>query len=207
MYKRQLYASRFAKLGHECTGIDFSPASIAYAVAQAENEHLACTYVHQDIRTAEYGTGYGLAMLIFGEFNVFSRKDAQTILQKACNTLSDGGYLLLEPHTFEAIQEIGQASTGWYSSIGGLFSPLPHLCLTENFWDTDHHIATERYIIVDASTGDVTRYAASMQAYTEADYTDVLTECGFAEVTFYPSLTGDVDPSQHGFVAIATRKA
>ncbi len=30
-----LYTSRLAKLGHACTGIDFSPASIAYARQQA----------------------------------------------------------------------------------------------------------------------------------------------------------------------------
>ena len=33
-----LYSSRLAKLGHDCTGIDFSPASITYAQEQAQQE-------------------------------------------------------------------------------------------------------------------------------------------------------------------------
>ena len=71
-----LYTSRLARLGHTCVGIDYSPASIAHARAEATAQHLACHYHHVDIRDADYGTGFGLALLIFGELNVFSRPDA-----------------------------------------------------------------------------------------------------------------------------------
>jgi SAM-dependent methyltransferase len=71
-----LYSGRLARLSHRCVGIDYSPASIAYATEQAEAEGLACTFVHEDIRTAEYGTGFGLAMLIYGELNIFRRRAA-----------------------------------------------------------------------------------------------------------------------------------
>jgi 2-polyprenyl-3-methyl-5-hydroxy-6-metoxy-1,4-benzoquinol methylase len=50
-----LYASRLARRGHTCVGIDFGPASIAYARAQAEREGLACTYRLEDLRTADFG--------------------------------------------------------------------------------------------------------------------------------------------------------
>ena len=70
-----LYASRLARLGHECVGIDFSPASIAHAAAAAERDRLACTYRREDICAADFGTGFGLAMLIFGELNVFRPRE------------------------------------------------------------------------------------------------------------------------------------
>ncbi|MBN1642658.1 MAG: methyltransferase domain-containing protein, partial [Anaerolineae bacterium] len=98
-----LYASRLARLGHTCVGIDWSPASIAYATHVAEQEGLDCTYVEEDIRRAAYGTGYDLAMLLYGEFNVFRPKDARCILGKAWAALSAEGLLLLEPHTEAAI--------------------------------------------------------------------------------------------------------
>ena len=78
-----LYANRLAKLGHNCVGIDYSPASITYAKNTANKESLDCTYLHQDIRTAEYGMGFGLVMLIYGEFNVFKPNDTREILQRA----------------------------------------------------------------------------------------------------------------------------
>lgn len=201
-----LYTSRLARLGHECTGIDFSPASIAYAINTAREEGLPCTYLHQDIRVAEYGTGFGLAMLIFGEFNVFRPTDARHILRKAHDALTDDGILLLEPSTFESIQEGREGGPSWYSAASGLFSDRPHLCLTENSWDPSSCTTTTRYLVVDAATGDVTRYASSSQAYTRDEYHDLLVDCGFREVTFYPSLTGAVGDPQSELCAIVARR-
>ena len=200
------YTSRFAKLGHECVGIDFSPASIAYARLEALGAGLRCTYLHEDIRVAEYGAGFGLVMLIFGEFNVFSPADAREILNKACHALEDGGLLLLEPHTYAAVREIGYQPPSWYSTESGLFSDRPHLYLQESFWDVERETATTRYLIIDASTGNVTRHADTMQAYFDEGYRSLLAECGFIEPEIYPSLSGEVDVSQSGLMAIVARK-
>ncbi len=201
-----LYASRLARRGHTCVGIDYSPASIAYAADCAGQEKLDCTYLHQDIRQAEYGAGFGLVMLIYGELNVFRPTDARNILNKAKRALANDGLLLLEPHTFEAVQEIGEQPPTWYSAESGLFSDGPHLCLEENFWDPVSSTATVRYFIVDASTGEVTRHAQSFQAYTDAHYRSLLTDCGFDEVEIFPSLMGVKDATQNGLMAIGARK-
>ncbi len=200
------YSSRLARLGHRCVGIDYSPASIEYAREQAARERLDCEYIHADIRTAEYGSGYGLVMLIFGEFNVFKPSDAGRILQKAHDVLDSDGVLLLEAHTSEAMREFGQRPATWYASESGLFSESPHLCLQENFWDAESETVTRRYFIVDAATGEVSRYAQSMKAYTDQQYRAVLENAGFANVRFHPSLTGRNDPSQSSLLVITTRK-
>jgi SAM-dependent methyltransferase len=183
-----LYASRLAKLGHQCVGIDYGPASIAYAQAQAEREGLACRYICQDLRQADYGDGYDLAMLIFGEFNVFSPAHAKRILSQAWRALKSGGRLLLEPHTLAAIQAIGAGAAAWYATPAGLFSDRAHVCLQENSWDAASRAATTRYYILDAATAEVTRYAASYQAYTETEYRATLSACGFEPAVFYSSL-------------------
>jgi len=202
-----LYTNRLAKLGHRCVGIDFSPASIAYAREQAEEAGLECTYVQQDIRTADYGDGYGLVMLIFGEFNVFRPAEARVILQKAYRALLPNGFLLLEPHTFAAVVKIGKQPPAWYSAEKGLFSAEPHLCLQESFWDAADKVAIERYYIVNAVTGEVARHAASVQAYTDEEYRSMLAECGFGEVVFYSSLAGSVGSSACDLVGILAQKA
>ena len=75
--------SRLAGLGHNCIGIDCSPASIKYAAEQNEKTNLGCQYLHEDIRKADFGTGFGLVMFIFGELNVFQPADIKAILKKA----------------------------------------------------------------------------------------------------------------------------
>jgi SAM-dependent methyltransferase len=174
-----LYASRLARLGHACVGIDFSPASIAYAAQTAEREGLRCVYRLEDIRTAVYGQGFGLVM---------------------------DGILLLEVSTFESLKEAGEREASWYSSPGGLFSDRPHLCLTESFWDAGECVVTTRHFVVDAAAGDVARCAESLQAYSDELYCSLLTECGFARVRFYPSLVGTVDETQNHFFVIVARK-
>ena len=199
-----LYTNRLARLGHECVGIDFSPASIEYAVSTAKREGLRCTYQHHDVRTAAYGAGFSLVMLIYGEFNVFRPADAQAILRKARDALSTEGTLLLEPHTIECLKRIGEQGTSWYSTPSGLFSDRPHLCLTESFWDASLSVTTNRYFTI-GTDGDVIRSADSMQAYTDEQYHSLLTKCGFAEVGFYPSLTGEAEGSQQDLFALVAR--
>ena len=201
-----LYSSRLARLGHNCVGIDFSPASIEYASEQAAKEDLSCEYIHADIRSAEYGSGYGLVMLIFGEFNVFKPSDAAHILARAYSALDNVGVLLLEAHTHDAIERFGARAASWYSAESGLFSDSPHLCLQENFWDADAGAVTRRYFVVDSASGEVTRYAQTLKAYTEEHYRAVLEDASFADLRFHPSLIGTEDLSQSDLLVITARK-
>ena len=224
-----LYSNRLTRLGHECVGIDFSPASIAYAIETAKKDNLAYTFRHEDVRVAEYGvpsewpiqkagvpsewpiqrnngTEFGLAMFIYGELNTFQPSDVTKILGKMFDALPDGGLLLLEVSTFESLEQMGQHGTRWYSEHSGLFSDQPHLCLTEDFWDADSNVVTTRFFVVDAASGDVTQHGISTKAYTDAQYRDLLAECGFTGIEFLPSLTGAEDESQKHLFAIVARK-
>lgn len=202
-----LYTSRLAQLGHECLGVDYSPASIAYAVEQAESHRLSCTYVHQDMRTAEYGDGFSLVMLINGELiNIFSPADARRILAKAHRALAEGGLLLLEPFTFAGVQSLGEAGRTWDSAPEGLFSPRPHLLLHEGFWDPASRTTTVRYYVVESASGQVTRHAQSFQAYTDEDYRSLLTESGLGTIEFVPSLTGDKAEPGYPYCVLVGRK-
>jgi SAM-dependent methyltransferase len=201
-----LYTNRLARLGHRCVGIDFSPASIAYAREQAEEAGLECTYSQQDIRAADYGDEYGLVMSIFGEFNVFRPVEARGILGKAYRALVPNGFLLLEPHTFEAVVKIGEQPSSWYSAEKGLFSEEPHLYLQENFWDTEDNVAIQRYYVIDAVTGEVARHSASTQAYTDEEYRSLLAECGFGNVAFYSSLDGSTCSSRGDLIGVLSQK-
>jgi SAM-dependent methyltransferase len=201
-----LYTSRLARLGHECVGVDFSPASIAYARQQAEREGPRCTYHLADIRTADYGRGFDLAMQIYGEFNVFRPADARRILDKAGAALRPGGALLLEAHTFAAVQALGKQPATWYSAERGLFSDQPYLCLHEAFWDAEQAAATERYYVVDAPTGEMTPHASTTQAYTDEGYRALLRECGFGEIAVLPALSGDAADATADLLVLVARR-
>lgn len=201
------YAQRLAQLGHRCVGIDFSPASIDYARQQAQAAGVDCTYQHGDIRRTDFDSGFGLVMFIYGELNVFHPDDVRAILRKAHAALHPGGQLVLEPHTYEAIVQIGNSGSSWFTTQGGLFSPEPHVYLEENIWQGASHTAIQRYFIIDAATAAVTFHASTMQAYTNEEYIALLEECGFGDVQIQPSLANVAYGPQNWLLGIrATKK-
>ena len=197
-----LYAQRLAALGCACTGFDFSPASIEYASAQAVAAGLDCHYHLADLRQAAFGEGYDLAMLLYGEANVFRPDELRLILRRARSALRPGGVLLLEPHTVEAIEDLGREPARWSALAEGLFAGEPHVLLNEAFWDAAAGTATHRYFVIAACTGEVTRHAQTWQSYTEAGYRALLRDCGFGAMRCYPSLTGDIAGRHPGLFAL-----
>lgn len=180
-----LYMRRFMDLGHTCMGIDFSPASIAYARSHG------CNCQEGDLIPVDYGSGYDLVMLIYGEFNVFHPDDARHILEKSHAALKPRGKLLLEVHPFDVVKGQGQTAPSWYTSDGGLFSDDPHIVLNESFWFEAEAVAVNRHFVLDGQT--VATYGEHIKAYLHEDYQRVLAACGFGEVKMYPSMGEDAE--------------
>lgn len=197
-----LYAQRLVRLGHQYTGLDFSPASIAYAREQTSAAGLECRFELADLRSVDFGSGFDLVMLIFGEFNVFQPADARRILEKAHAALLPGGQLLLEVQTQESVREQGQESPSWFSSPGGLFSDRPHLCLSESFWHEDQAVAIKRYYVIDAQSHAVQQINECVLAYSETQLRSLLTTSGFSKSTLHPGLAGANGPRQGGMFVL-----
>jgi SAM-dependent methyltransferase len=189
------YVSRLARLGHTCTGVDFSPASVAYAQKQDQENNTGCTYIHHDLRTFDYGSGYDLVMLIYGEFNTFLKPIARAILIKARKALKDDGCLLIELNSYSCLHGFGLTAPDWHTSLGGLFSDRPHLFLEESFWNEELQAATRRMYVIDPSSGEVQQLADNHQAYTEAELRVMAEECGFSKIEFHSNWPGNIDDS------------
>ena len=195
------YSVGLAQRGHDCRGIDFSPASIGYATELAQKTGVRPVFELSDIREADFGTNHDLVMLIFGEFNVFRKSHAAEILKRAAAALKPGGKILLEPSPLSAFEQEG-VSQKWWSEESGLFSDQPHVGLSERFWDPDTRTATDRYFIIHDGTGKIDKIASSYQAYTDEEYQSLLESAGFGNITFFPSLCGIDDPEQKGVFVI-----
>lgn len=78
-----LYTHGLAKLGHQCTGVDFSPASIRYAKVAAASESLSVRYELADVREFAPPGDFDLVMMLFGELNVFRENEARRLIGEA----------------------------------------------------------------------------------------------------------------------------
>ena len=189
-----LYAVRLARLGHEVTGIDFSPASLEYARQLSAGSEANCKFISGDLRTTDYPANLGLAMQIFGELNVFRREEAASIVRLCVDSLAPSGKVVFEVDRPETTRSFAEAPAAWRTEKSGLFSDKPHLFLHESFWNEEHKTTVVRYWVIDAESGEVTRHAQTFAAYEANEYIHLLESAGLEDVRLisdYPSESPD----------------
>jgi ubiquinone/menaquinone biosynthesis C-methylase UbiE len=183
-----LYAVELAKRGCHVTGIDFSPAAIAYAWDLAWNEGVAaqCNFFEQDVREiALVEPSYEAAILLYGQLAVFTKTEAQTLLTKMAQVLKPGGKLCLELLNQDRVDKT--RSEWWFTDDQGLWDDRPFLHLGERFWFEEEETSVERFYIIHLETGKLTEIALSDQTYSVKAMTYMLQEAGFSSVEVYPA--------------------
>lgn len=175
------YTQLLAKRGFCCTGVDFSPASIAYAQQQAQAAGLDIDYQLLDVRSYRPTKKFDFITMTFGELNVFSAADAKSLLKHCANWLTPSGKLLVEVHSFDEVKRQGQAEPSWQRHSQGLFLDAPHLLLTEHAWDEALQISSTLFWVIEEN-GKVTRFGSRMQAWQDEEYLQLLNECGFNKI-------------------------
>jgi SAM-dependent methyltransferase len=182
-----LYAVELARRGLTVTGIDFSPASIAYARQLAVDQGVAgrCTLIEQDVRAADFGVGeFDAAILLYGQLGVFPQPEAQTLAAKIARALKPGGRLAVELLDAERVDK--KSSTWWYTDNSGLWGDAPFLHLGERFWEADQQLVIERFLALHLASGALDEIILCDQIYTIATMTALLQGAGFATIATYP---------------------
>ena len=196
-----LYSHRLAALGHDCHGIDFSPASIEYALEHTPDAK-RCSFALGDICQADFAGPYELAMFLFGELNVFPPEQAKTILRKAHASLVAGGRLLVELQSEEAVRQTGMAEDNTAECESGLFCERPHTCRIENRWLDDQQVAVQLFHITETASADTQIYRSTTKAWAENDFRALLAGVGFAK----PAVELDWPNGNNGLVLWAAEK-
>lgn len=182
-----LYAAEFARRGISVTGIDFGPASIAYARRQCAG--LDCNFIEGDVREMDFdGADFDAAIYIYGQPTVLRPAELEDVLRRIRRALRPGARLLLEILDYEQFDK--KNSTWWHTDRGGLWGDFPYLHLGERVWDAVHQASIERFYIINVETGVMQAYGLSDQVYTAAQVEGLLNEAGFGDVEVHPAWDG-----------------
>ena len=178
-----LYAHRLARKGHSCYGIDFGPASIQYAQSHC-TDGLPCEFALGDIRDGEYGENYDVALLLYGELNVFSPPDALAILRRARASVTENGCVLVELQSASAVEATGHSGASEYEQEGGLFSAGRHCCRTENRWLPDEQVAVQTFTVTELdTTAPQAIYRNTTQAWPEDAWMQLVADAGYRKAS------------------------
>jgi SAM-dependent methyltransferase len=185
-----LYSHRLAALGHACRGVDFAPASIDYA-RRHRPPGSSCEFDLADLRSAAFPGPYELAMILYGEVNVFSPSEVRSILRRAVASLVPGGTLIVEAHTPEAVERIGRAEPSGERLESGVFADGPHECRRESRWLAEDRVAVQVFTVRQPGS-DARTYRSTTKAWTDDELAAMLGEAGcrdIARVGGWPSNT------------------
>ena len=186
-----LYSVALAQRGCQVTGVDFSPASIAYAREQAAAAGVddACTFIESDVRAFMPEAGaYDAALFIYGQLAVFSREDADALLQTVATALRPGGRACVELLDQERIDK--KQSTWWYTDDSGLWGEAPFLHLGERQWDAEAAMSLERFYVIHLETGVFDEVLLCDQSYAAQDMVAKMERAGLAGADIYPAWDG-----------------
>lgn len=186
-----LYAVEFARRGCQVTGLDFSPASIAYAKDLALSQGLAarCHFIEQDLRQMpDYQAVFDAAILLYGQLAVFPQEEARMILARLARSLKPGGRLILE--LLDQTEADKTNSNWWFTDDKGLWGDKPFLHLGERFWNETTGISVERFYIIHLETGQMTEISLCDQTYRVETMTAMLRQAGFNQVEVHRAWAG-----------------
>ncbi len=188
-----LYAVPLAQFGCQVTGVDFGPASVAYAreLAQREGVTASCTIIEQDIRAwlagavPEQEGRYDAAAILYGQLAVFPRHEAEMILAHTACRLKPGAKLCLELLNPDRVDK--KNSTWWFTDDTGLWGDAPLLHLGERFWDAENRTSIERFQVMHLETGQMDEIILCDTTYTPGELVALLRRAGFGQVDVYPA--------------------
>ncbi len=198
-----LYAAEFARRGISVTGIDFSPASIAYARKLCRG--LPCEFLEGDVRQMNFaGREFDAAIYLYGQFTVLRPEESRDVLRRIAAALRPGARLLLEILDEEHFDKAD--STWWYTDEAGLWGDFPYLHLGERHWDDARRAAVERFHIINLTTGEMRVYGLADQVYTPAEVEAMLHGAGFENVELHPIWGGLALRDAHEWMAYVAER-
>lgn len=186
-----LYSVALAQRGLRVTGVDFGPASIAYAKKLAVEKGAAdnCWFIQQDVRQMDFaGSNFDAALLIYGQLAVFTRAEAQSLLNHIAQSLRHGGRLVVELLNQDRVDKAD--STWWFTDNTGLWGDAPFLHLGERHWHADERISYERFHILHLESGQLDEVHLCDQMYAVDEMTAMMQQAGFTSVDVYPAWDG-----------------
>lgn len=186
-----LYAVEFARRDCHVTGVDFGPAAVAHARKLAQNASVEerCTIIQEDIRIVDLPTAaFDLVLLIYGQLAVFTKVEAQQLLNKAANLLKPGGHLVVELLDQDRVDKT--SGNWWFTDDQGLWGDEPFLHLGERFWDEDEEVSYERFYLLHLESGEHTEIHLCDQTYAVETMQAMMCEAGFRHVDVYPRWDG-----------------
>ncbi|MDP8222484.1 MAG: class I SAM-dependent methyltransferase [Candidatus Lernaella stagnicola] len=185
-----LYAMRFAQMGHKVTGVDFAPAAIEHARAEAAKRKLAIDFVLEDARRVDFAPqSFDAVYVLYAQANAFPEDDFRRLLSRIRSWIAPGGVLVLDlASRWQLMEDIGRS---WMVCERSIFCDSRHLWLEEKRFFRTRNTQVHRVFTLDLKTERLTECSIWHRAYEPPEIENILRECGWRLESLFGDLLGN----------------
>lgn len=173
----------FAKKGFKVSGFDISQTLIDEATTLAQSQNVSVDFYKGDMREISFDQKFKAAILLSHSFGFFNHEENTLVLEGSYNSLVEGGKLLLDlmnPYNIQKFQQV------WSSLAGGYLLSEPHFFdapsgVLRGRPATFIDVEGSRIVLAnqDALANN------DIRLYTALEIRNLLSEVGYSKVEFY----------------------
>lgn len=144
-----LYTSRFAALGADVCGVDFSARSITYAKQQARTSNDRTDYIQADYLEFRPEGAFDLITMIMCDYCALSPAQRAAMLAKFRGLLAPAGRIVLDVYSLRAFESRQETTVFGKNLMDGFWSPGPYFGFVTTFRYDDAKVSLDKYTIVE----------------------------------------------------------
>lgn len=200
-----LYCRRFAELGLQVTGIDYSRRSIAYAAADAAKHDLPITYHCRNYLEIDELEAYDIISLIYYDFGTLTDAERRCLLPRIHRALKPGGRFVFDVLTSAFFASQQEERTWNMAQDGGFWHDGSYFELKETLRYPEAETTLRQYVIVAASD-EIRTYRIWESCFSTKTISSLLVHHGFIQTSFWSDLTGSPWNDSSAGMGIIARK-
>jgi SAM-dependent methyltransferase len=200
-----LYTTRFAELGADVTGIDFSGRSIRHARETARNRDLTIDYREQNYLDFQTSKRFDLITMIYCDFCALSPAQRKTLLAIFGECLGGDGAILLDVCSLGLFAATEEKRTYSRAPEGGFWSAEPYYEFLNTFKYSDESLLLHKHTIFEVAR--IRQIFNWLQCFSPESIAEEFREHGFFVEEHYANVAGDPHRSGSPEIAVVARRA
>ncbi len=198
-----LYAERFAGIGYEVTGVDFSKRSIEYARQRAKEQGLSITYLQQNYLELALEEVYDFATMIYCDYGALSDKNRRLLMHNVYDRLKPGGRFLLDVCSVKFYHAFKDNTSWEIQEQDGFWSPEKYFCFNANRKYHDDTILEQAVVITER---EIRIYYIWNHCFSKKNLMDEAVQTGFKPIRLYGNVAGQPCTEDDNILAILLEK-
>jgi SAM-dependent methyltransferase len=198
-----LYTERFAKMGYEVTGIDFSERSIDYAKKMAKQQKLDISYHCQDYLNMDLDTTFDVSTMIYCDYGALSIEDRKKLRNYVYDHLNSGGRFLFDVFSMKFYNQFKENKSWEIRPEGGFWSGEEYMLFQGNY-KYEEYVTLEQMILM--TDDKITPYYLWNTCFTKESLIGEVEETGFKVIEAFGDVAGDVYHKDKTTMAILLEK-